>query len=679
MRNFFNNNAAAMICGLLLAIAANGQTVSLQLQADYPVGTAIDTPRFGVGDFNNDGRPDLVTLNPTNLSSIGPLSIFLNNGAGGYGAPLNTPGVTLSPTDVVVRDFNGDGMADLGLSQTGISNGINIRLGNGTGNFLTGTSVAAERGSPSIASADFNGDNIQDVAICNNVNELRVLNGNGSGGFGAAAPFTTAAVCQDLVTADFNVDGRPDLAVAMRLAPTDRGVQVFLNNGTSFNAPLNIAGAVASEELITADLNRDCIPDIVAAQFASSVLNTPIFILIGNGAGGFTSTTINVNNFPRRMTIGDFNLDKKVDLVLRRNINNNPTANTLTILPGNGSGGFGAPFEAAIANATTSTEMHVATTDANRDGKDDLVIGRQGGFQLHHGNSARFTATDNDYDGDLKADLSVFRPSLGEWYTQRSTQGFLRTRWGNSSDRTTPADYDGDGKADIAVWRENGYGDPNQSNFYILRSTDSTFQFEQFGRIGDSPVSGDWDGDGKADVAVYRNGATAGAQSFFFYRPSGTAGVNFLTVYWGINGDQPARGDFDGDGRIDAAVFRPSNGVWYVRQSSNGQLAVQNWGIAGDRVVPSDYDGDGRTDFAVFRPSNNFWYVRNSSNGAGVFSQWGTSGDTLVPADYNGDGRTEVATYRPSEQRWYVPPCALNPQMNTKFGTTGDVAAHAAP
>jgi hypothetical protein len=255
---------------------------------------------------------------------------------------------------------------------------------------------------------------------------------------------------------------------------------------------------------------------------------------------------------------------------------------------------------------------------------DDLIIGRQGGFLNYWGNSALFTRTENDYDGDLKTDLAVFRPSDGDWFVQQTTRGPLNAHWGNSTDKLTPADYDGDGKTDIAIWRE---GPPTVAAFWILQSSDSTVRVVQFGQTGDdSRVVGDWDGDGKADMAVYRN-AAFGSQSYFFFRgtlnnPSG----NITYVPWGTNGDAAVRGDFDGDGRTDAAVFRPSNSVWYILRSSDGQIVYQAWGLPSDRRVTGDYDADGKTDLAVFRPSNNSWYILNSSNTTVSYRQWGTSG-----------------------------------------------------
>lgn len=268
-----------------------------------------------------------------------------------------------------------------------------------------------------------------------------------------------------------------------------------------------------------------------------------------------------------------------------------------------------------------------------------------------------------DFDGDGRADLSVFRPADRVWYINGSRVGFYGIQWGLPTDKLVPADYDGDGKTDIAIWREAA---ATQAAYYILNSADSTVRVDIFGQTGDVPLAGDFDGDGKSDVAVYRNGSS----STFYYRASlNNPSSNITFLNWGINGDVPVAGDYDGDNKTDAAIFRPSNNTWFVLRSSN--LAVQTiaFGLNTDKLIPADYDGDDKTDIAVFRNGN--WFVLRSATGTITVTNWGLASDALVPADYDGDGRTDFSIYRSGV--WWILQSGNSAANVRTFGLSNDL------
>ncbi len=289
-------------------------------------------------------------------------------------------------------------------------------------------------------------------------------------------------------------------------------------------------------------------------------------------------------------------------------------------------------------------------------------------------NQVVLRVTPYDYDGDGRADISVFRPSNGFWYLLGSQSGaFSARQFGQSGDQIVPADYDGDGKTDLAVFRAAAGG---AGYFYILNSGSGSYRPEQFGQSGDVPVVGDWDGDGIADLAVYRDGSQTGSASVFYYRPS-SAGVNFRQIIWGAAQDRPLLGDFDGDGKLDAAVFRPSNAYWYILKSSDNQYIGVPFGRATDILTPADFNGDGKTDFGVFRPDTGSWYYSSSLTSPGTqFTAipFGQAGDVPVAADYDGDGRADVAVFRPSNGSWYLNRSTQG-FTGIQFGQSGDAPA----
>ena len=179
------------------------------------------------------------------------------------------------------------------------------------------------------------------------------------------------------------------------------------------------------------------------------------------------------------------------------------------------------------------------------------------------------------------------------------------------------------------------------------------------------PTKMDFDGDGRADLAVYRP-STGTA----YIRSSVSGAV--ATFSGGLSTDVPVPGDYDGDGITDAAVFRPTTGAWYVGRSSTGTGVQYVWGGSIDVPVPSDYDGDGKTDVAVFRPSTGVWYILQSSTNSGVSYTWGGSIDTPVPGDYDGDGKADIAVLRPSTGAWYILQSSTNSGVAYTWGGSID-------
>ncbi len=261
-----------------------------------------------------------------------------------------------------------------------------------------------------------------------------------------------------------------------------------------------------------------------------------------------------------------------------------------------------------------------------------------------------------DFDGDGKDDIGVYRPSDTYWYLNRSTGGFYAEQFGLAADKPIVADYDGDGKADIAIYRDGVW--------MWMRSSDSTFATRVCGQAGDipQPIYGS---DGKASFLVFR----PSDGKFYVHPVFGNEGLADMRNLNPLPGDKPVVADYDGDGRGDLAVFR--NGQWRALTSNNLALRTYNFGLAGDIPVPADYDGDGRVDYAIFRPSEGNWYIQKSTEGF-YAANWGLATDSPVPADYDGDGKADVAVFR--DGVWYQMR-STNTYHFEQFGVSGDIPA----
>jgi uncharacterized delta-60 repeat protein len=243
-----------------------------------------------------------------------------------------------------------------------------------------------------------------------------------------------------------------------------------------------------------------------------------------------------------------------------------------------------------------------------------------------------------DYTGDRKTEVAVRRggtPAIVYVAQFPSGVGGITLEravpWGQSSDRPgAQGDYDGDGKVDYTVVRDTG----GVLTWYILSSSTGTQRAIPFGSVpaGITVVvteGADFTGDGRDELVLFTY-ETATFAGLTFYIGDANTGVGILTIAYGnfFNDRVITPADYTGDGRADIVVARQTiPATWYIRNTATGATTATSFGIGGfdpaaDRPVRGDYDGDGRHDIAVYRPDNQtFYYLRSSSNNTVVDGQ----------------------------------------------------------
>jgi hypothetical protein len=366
--------ATSVTRSFMVSLAKPSGTLTASSGSPFAVGASPEA--VVVGDFNGDGIPDLATAN----SGDNTITVLLGNSFGGFAAAAGSPfAVGTSPQSLVVGDFNGDGIQDLAVANSGSGN-VTVLLADGFGGFVVaaGSPFTVGTNPESLAAGDFNGDGIQDLATAS-ASGVSVLLGNGRGGFTATtgSPVLTGAV-RWIVVADFNGDGIQDLA-ADGLVLLGNGAGGFTAAGSS--AP----GSSGPTAMVVGDFNGDGIPDLAVASvsvctyfcFYFGEYSSNVTVFLGNGAGGFTAVgEYSVSSSKggqavaiTSLVVGDFNGDGVPDLVAAVG----PDAK---VLLGDGLGGL------TPAGTYTSSGGPFAAGDFSGDGLLDLAVANAGGVSV---------------------------------------------------------------------------------------------------------------------------------------------------------------------------------------------------------------------------------------------------------------------------------------------------------
>lgn len=210
----------------------------------------------------------------------------------------------------------------------------------------------------------------------------------------------------------------------------------------------------------------------------------------------------------------------------------------------------------------------------------------------------------------------------------------------------------------------------SNSRTAIVSVSGQTFSVNQAGAVG---RRFDYDGDGKSDLSIFRP-----STGVWWILNSGTPG-SFTAAAFGISTDKITPADYDGDRKTDISVYR--DGVWYIYQSLSNTVRIEGWGTPTDTAVPGDYDGDGRADLAVYRAAEGNWYVRPSISNGYQVTTFGLPSDKPVPADFDGDGKLDLGVYRSgatgTPSTWVTLNSSTNNAATIQFGSSGDIAVPA--
>ena len=616
----------------------------LSLAAPAPTSVGTQPTSVAVGDWNEDGRLDFAVTNGASAN----VTILLDNGVGGFSAASGSPvAVGTTPDSIVTADWNGDGHADLAVVNNN-SNNVTILLGNGLGGFspAAGSPVAVGTKPAFIASGDWNGDRKLDLAVVNaTANNVTFLLGDGSGGFSPApgSPVAVGTSPRSIATGDWNGDGATDLAIANFVSAN---ITILLGNGSggfseAAGSPIAIGQGPLS--LVAGDWDRDGKLDLATANISTGTTT----ILLGSGVGGFheaAGSPFATGDHPNSVAAADWNGDGKLDLAFP-----NQSLNSLTVLLGTGTGSFIQAAGSPYGLAGLSGPVFVAPGDLNIDGRNDFVVVAQSlnDVQVFLNLTAVASIGTSCSDGDactLSETCNAWACVAPASFAETASTATV----GNQSQSLTVGDWNHDGKLDVAVtnWVTNDVS-------ILLGDGSGGFTAAAGSPIGVSAgplsiVTADFNGDGKPDLAVADNGF----DQVTVLLGNGSGGFTSSLHDVPTHPVALTIGDWNGDGRPDIAVvisgvsstveIMVGDGTGGFSSGSSTPVRVNSIG-----VVAGDWNRDGKLDLAVVSQSLNNVQVL-IGNGLGQFTTTGlvsvgSQAFVIVTGDWNGDGNPDLA------------------------------------
>ena len=517
-----------------------------------------------VGDLNGDGRPDLV-ITTKNSSSV---TVFLNNGKGGFGAGAEYQ-VGTSPGNAVLADLNGDGKLDLAITD-GATGAVDVLLGNGDGTFGKPASYGAISSPVSLAVGNFQGKGRIDLAVASATGVVDLLN-DGTGHFQGARNVAIVSEPLSVTAADLTGSGHDDLI----LANQDGTASILLGDGSGgFHSATAIpVGTGPLSTVVSGDFTGNGEADLAVAQANSNTVN----ILLGHGDGSFQpGVPYTVGNGPASLIATDLNGDGKLDLIAI-----NQAANTFSVLLGNGDGTFRPSLDFVAGNSP----LAVAAGDFNGDGHPDLAIL-------------------NSSDGTVSMPLGR---GDGTLVAARSYKAGLE------SNAIAAGDLNGDGRTDLVVTNRCGNdstcSSPGTATVF-LANPDGTYRAASTISLGRSPVAvslADLTGNKKLDLlALNRGDMTLVAM------PGNGDGTFGKEQVYNLSGSPRALfvGDFNGDGHPDVAIAtdcgqslctQPGNVEIWLGRGDGSLVAAENYAVGYSPVsmAAGDLRGTGHLDLLV--------------------------------------------------------------------------------